>query len=664
MADEPGAALAAQYLRRHAAIGPNVGFLVGNLSHDDDDLAADLAHVRTTPLPVRPPLDAHRVMEALLLLLLSRETARARLKSCVSLYTITPAEPVEELSFALSRLLEDTAARAALFEAPDTAVTVLTDAGASAQQARTALAAGQAVILVLSPGTAMTLGRLQTGEIKLARPDRALIATLAQIIAPRAPEADPEALSPDDALRHLTLFEIAIALLRVHHAPDKKHLAPLIEEDAPGDALAAVHGAPEVQAMLEQLHRDVADWQRGACCWDALVSSLLLHGPPGTGKTMRARAFAARAGLPFIATSYGEATASGPGTGHLGSTLKGIEAAVSRAIRAAPSVLLIDEFDAFGRRGMSGGNTSYMQGLVTGLLRFLDIIKATPGVVLIAATNDLEAIDPALRRAGRFGRVMHVPLPDQAARRAMLADALPELAPAQHDALQKRLIGRSGADIMELARDARERARRRGAPLAHDDLAQALTGRFGADDPSVLRRCAVHEAGHLLVGHLVGLAIPHRVTVSLHGGVVVRPHPPLMTRADVDAWLVMLLGGRAAERWCYGAVSAGAGDGPGSDLACARDLAVWALREAHLGAQSDLVWARTGGALDTATHARIASILQRAETRASALIAAHPRELNDLAAACETAGELEQAQLTDLLRETFPTTSNLEGDQK
>ena len=215
MADEPGAALAAQYLRRRAAIGPQFGVFVGNMSHDAED---PLELVGSTSLPVRPPLDARLVVEALLLLLLTRHITRcgARL-SCPGINTISLAEPAETLGVTITQLLKDPTVRAALFEAPDAAVMVMDDTG-STRHVRTVISAGKTDIIVLSPDAVTTLSQLRTGDVRLARPDQALIVALAHIIAPGAPEAGPGVLPDDDVLRRLTLLEIAIALLRLRRS--------------------------------------------------------------------------------------------------------------------------------------------------------------------------------------------------------------------------------------------------------------------------------------------------------------------------------------------------------------------------------------------------------------------------------------------------------------
>ncbi|MDR9394110.1 MAG: AAA family ATPase, partial [Roseovarius sp.] len=183
--------------------------------------------------------------------------------------------------------------------------------------------------------------------------------------------------------------------------------------------LADVHGQPVAKRALEDLCNDLAEWRAGALDWSDVTRSFLLHGPPGNGKTMLSEALAASAGVPLIATSYSD----NQRLGHQGDMLKGLTEAVTRACATAPSVFFIDEIDAFHARGQS--HNGYMIGVVTGLLTQLDRLMKTEGVILLAATNYPDTVDPAIRRAGRFDRHIPVTPPDRAGVQAILAGAIP-----------------------------------------------------------------------------------------------------------------------------------------------------------------------------------------------------------------------------------------------
>jgi SpoVK/Ycf46/Vps4 family AAA+-type ATPase len=180
-----------------------------------------------------------------------------------------------------------------------------------------------------------------------------------------------------------------------------------------------------------------------------------------------------------------------------------------------------------------------MIGVVTGLLTQLDRLMKTEGVILLAATNHPDTVDPAIRRAGRFDRHIPVTSPDRDGVRAILAGASPDIPAPDLARLTDRLLGQSGAEITALVRAARTRARRRGVALAPGDLAPA-------PDPDTLHRVAVHEAEHLHAGHLFGAPAAQRATLRASGGAVERPKPDFLTHARIDALVRTCLGGRAA----------------------------------------------------------------------------------------------------------------------
>jgi Cdc6-like AAA superfamily ATPase len=183
-------------------------------------------------------------------------------------------------------------------------------------------------------------------------------------------------------------------------APDidavQAELARLTTPDTPTGqvTLEDVHGQPVAKQALEDLCADLAEWRAGRLAWSEVTRSFLLYGPPGNGKTMLSEALAGSAGVPLIATSYSD----NQRLGHQGDMLKGLTEAVTRACANAPSVFFIDEIDAFHTRGQS--HNGYIIGVVTGLLTQLDRLMRTEGVILLAATNHPDTVDPAIRRTG------------------------------------------------------------------------------------------------------------------------------------------------------------------------------------------------------------------------------------------------------------------------
>ena len=410
-----------------------------------------------------------------------------------------------------------------------------------------------------------------------------------------------------------------------------------------------VHGQPAATAAFGQVLEDLANWRAGRLDWAEVTRSYLLHGPPGNGKTLLAEALAGSAGIPLIATSY----ADNQRLGHQGDMLRGLTEAVTRACTRAPSIFFIDEIDSFYARNRS--QNGYMVGVVTGLLTQLDRLMKTPGVILLAATNHVDTVDPAIRRAGRFDRHVEVPAPDRDGVRAILTAGVPDIPAPDLDRLTDRLLGRSGAEVTALLRAARTGARRRGGALAVRDLDAAAADLGPAPDPDTLHRVAVHEAGHLLAGHLFGAPAPKSATLRTGGGVVERPMPDFLTRARVTALVRMMMGGRAAEAVVFDEISSGAGGGEQSDLAMATQLLIDA--ETRLGLGDSLVWQSpdiTARLLAQGSRTKIEDALRTAESGARDALADHRADLDRIAKALLDKRELTAKDLTDLLDPVSP----------
>ena len=153
-----------------------------------------------------------------------------------------------------------------------------------------------------------------------------------------------------------------------------------------------------------------------------MTSSFVFYGPPGTGKTLLAEALAGSAGVNFVKTGYAECQRNG----HQGEMLKALYAAADKAIASTPAIFFIDEIDSFYSR-TADTNSKYILGVVNGFLTQLDRLNATPGVIIVAATNHLDMIDPAVIRSGRFDRHIPVEPLDCAGVNAMLMAELPDV---------------------------------------------------------------------------------------------------------------------------------------------------------------------------------------------------------------------------------------------
>lgn len=410
-----------------------------------------------------------------------------------------------------------------------------------------------------------------------------------------------------------------------------------------------VHGQPGAVGALRQVVEDLRSYQSGSVDWSDVTKSFLLLGPPGSGKTMMSEGLAGSAGINFVKTSYSDCQKFG----HQGDMLKALNAAVESAISGAPSVFFIDEIDSFYSRDREFGSRSgYIVGVVNGLLTQLDRLAATPGVILIAATNNAERVDSAVIRPGRFDQHIHVGRPDRSGIRSMLQAPLSGLRvdPVELDRLCDQLLGSSGAEIAAMIRDARTRARAERKPFSFGHLRAAADSIRPPVDPGLAWRIAVHEAGHLLAGHLLGLPAASRATVTGNRGRVTRPYPTCRLPGTVSDMMVHDLSGRIAEKLMFGVISHGAGSGPGSDLATATRTAVAA--ETSYGFGASLGW------IDPETplyllprdiQSRVEARLAEAEARARRILTERRPDIERIARVLAEKRDLEAAAISALL---------------
>jgi len=389
---------------------------------------------------------------------------------------------------------------------------------------------------------------------------------------------------------------------------------------------------------------------------------VLLMGPPGTGKTLLAKALAGEADVPFFSTSGSEFIEVFVGVG-AGRVRKLFEA----ARKAAPAIIFIDELDSIGRTrgtGLGGGHDEREQTL-NQILAELDGFGEREAVVVLAATNRPDVLDPALLRPGRFDRHVTLNLPDREARREILgihARKLPLAGDAGLDAIAAGTPGFSGADLKNLLNEAAIwAARRGGAQITGADLQDARdkvmmgTVRTLAIQPEEHHRLAVHEAGHAAVAYYTpGADTLYKVTIiprgrSLGGTHMLSEEERHTLPEDyLRAQIVTLLAGRAAEKQLIGTVSSGADDDIKRATQLARSMVGrWGMdpeigpidlrqNEDHpfLGrsmAMPRIHAEQTAAQVDRA----VMSLLSAAEEEATATLAAHADEVASLIAALE-----------------------------
>jgi len=352
-----------------------------------------------------------------------------------------------------------------------------------------------------------------------------------------------------------------------------KSRAKLITKDTPKTTFADVAGADEAIEELQEIKEFLQNPAKFQAIGAKIPKGVLLYGPPGTGKTLLARAVAGEAGVPFYSISGSDFVEMFVGVG-----ASRVRDLFEQAKANAPAIVFVDEIDAVGRHrgaGLGGGHDEREQTLNQMLVE-LDGFDTKGGVIVIAATNRPDILDPALLRPGRFDRQIVVAQPDLAGRRGILkvhARGKPIASDADLDIIARRTPGFTGADLANVINEAALlTARNNGKQIAMAALEEAIDRVMaGPERKSVLlseserKLIAYHEGGHALVGHAMAHADPvHKVTIIPRGRALgyTQALPTedkfLTTRAEMQDQLAMLLGGRTAEELIFHEPTSGA----------------------------------------------------------------------------------------------------------
>ncbi len=437
--------------------------------------------------------------------------------------------------------------------------------------------------------------------------------------------------------------------------------ARVFEPDGNRITFADVAGAVEEKEEMQELVEFLKNPRRFTRVGARIPKGVLLVGPPGTGKTLLAKAVAGEAGVPFMSISGSDFVEMFVGVG-----ASRVRDTFDQAKKHAPCIVFIDEIDAVGRRrgaGMGGGHDEREQTL-NQLLVEMDGFAVNEGVIVLAATNRKDILDPALLRPGRFDRQISVGYPDVRGREAILkvhAKDKPLAADVDLSNIAKRTPYFAGADLENVMNEAAILCAREGKDeITARHLSDAIERvQMGPEkkshiiSPEDKRLVAVHEAGHAIVGELLaGCDNVHLVTIMPRGSsgghtlLLPEQESDFTTRTQLLDFVAMALGGYAAERIVMGEMSTGAS----SDLQRATDICRRMVMQygmsddmgpIYLGGDHDEVFlARDYGQQSRMFSERVASSIdgevQRkmndALARAEALLSEHREKLDGLTA--------------------------------
>lgn len=439
-----------------------------------------------------------------------------------------------------------------------------------------------------------------------------------------------------------------------------------------------IAGSDEAKQDLQEVVEFLKFPKKFANLGARIPKGVLLVGPPGTGKTMLARAVAGEANVPFFSISGSEFVEMFVGVG-----ASRVRDLFAKAKKNAPCIIFVDEIDAVGRRrgsGMGGGHDEREQTL-NQILVEMDGFEQGQNVIVLAATNRADVLDPALLRPGRFDRRVNIDLPDRKDRKAILKVHFAKKPASDNvdlDALAAKSAGSSGADLANIANEAAIiAARHNRKEINNDDLTSAFEKvAIGPERKSKIMSdkdkelTAYHEAGHALVGHVLPNSDPiHKVTIIPRGGTggVTWAIPPedksYHSVVEFKDVLARMLGGRIAEEIVYGHdwVTTGAG----SDLPKAAELARDMVVNQGMGSgklRNQVFHVEEGMMLDRMVHERqysddtakliddeVEALIKEAAERARVVIKANMEKLKVLKDKLLEKETLEAEEIKELL---------------
>ena len=404
----------------------------------------------------------------------------------------------------------------------------------------------------------------------------------------------------------LALFVMIIFFMRQMSAANGKQMqfgktnAKMTEATRPKVKFADVAGIDEAVEELEEIRDFLSDPERYRKLGAKIPRGVLLVGPPGTGKTLLAKAVAGEAGVPFFSISGSDFVEMFVGVG-----ASRVRDLFKEAKAQSPSIIFIDEIDAVGRQrgaGLGGGHDEREQTL-NQLLVEMDGFEETESVILIAATNRPDILDPALLRPGRFDRQVTVDRPDVKGREAILrvhAQNKPVAADVSFDKLAKLTVGFTGADLANLLNEAALlTARRNKSIIGMDEIEESMERVIAGPQKkarvmteSERTTIAFHESGHALVGHILEHSDPvHKISIVARGQALgytlqlpTEDHY-LKTKNEMLDELAVFLGGRTAEELMCDDITSGASNDLERATKMAREMVTRLGMSEELGTQ-------------------------------------------------------------------------------
>jgi cell division protease FtsH len=456
-----------------------------------------------------------------------------------------------------------------------------------------------------------------------------------------------------------------------------KAKAKVVSKDQPKTTFSDVAGVDEAVEELQEIKEYLENPAKFQAMGAKVPKGLLLYGPPGTGKTLLGRAVAGEAGVPFLSISGSDFVEMFVGVG-----AARVRDLFEQAKQTAPAIVFIDEIDAVGRHrgaGLGGGHDEREQTL-NQLLVEMDGFDTRTGVILMAATNRPDILDPALLRPGRFDRQIVIDRPDLEGRKGILrvhVRGKPIDANVELDVIARRTPGFTGADLANVINEGALLAARRGRQgITMVELEEAIdrvvagperrTRLISEREKKII---AYHEGGHALVAYLLPNADPvHKISVIPRGRALgftlTLPTEDkfLVAREELFDELAMLLGGRVAEELVFGDITTGAQNDLDRATKIARQMVTEYGMSDRLG---PLTLGQKSGEVflgrDFASHpdysdqvafeidSEIRALIDQAHDEALEILTEHRERLDRIAAALIEKETIEKEALIDLL---------------